>query len=166
MICYADNCNAILAHPIKNRSAIELLQAYQHFYTKLCSTGLVPQMHKWDNEMSADYKEFIVTQNAVVEYVQPDNHRINIAKWAIQTWKNRFTAGLSSLPKSFPITYCCWFIDQVNISLNLLQKNLANLHTKHSMSPSTCKSIADCLLYDTYFYRPNLGTAIYWSRLI
>ena len=31
MICYAYSCNAILAHPIKNRSASEQLQACQHF---------------------------------------------------------------------------------------------------------------------------------------
>ena len=50
MMCYAYNCNGILAHHIKNRSVNELLQAYQHFCTILHNAGLSPHMHKMDNK--------------------------------------------------------------------------------------------------------------------
>ena len=107
MICYVYSCNAILGHPIKNRLANELLQAYQHFYTILHNAGLSPQMHKMDNETSADIEHFIATQNAALQYVPPDTHCTNAAEQAIQTWKNHFISGLASLPKDFPITYWC-----------------------------------------------------------
>ena len=67
IICYTYNCNAILAYLIKKRSASELLQVYQHFYTILHNSGLVPQMRKLENEMSADIEQFIATQNAAVQ---------------------------------------------------------------------------------------------------
>ena len=69
MILYAYSCNATLAHPIKNRAANKLLQAYQHFYTILHNARLLPHMHKLDNETSSDIEHFIATQNAAVQYV-------------------------------------------------------------------------------------------------
>ena len=66
MICYAYSCNAILAYPIKNRLANELLRAFQHFYTILHNAGLSPHVHKLDNKISADIKHFIATQNTAV----------------------------------------------------------------------------------------------------
>ena len=83
MICYAYCCNAILAHPIKNRLANELLQAYQHFYTIHDNAGLLPHMHKMDDKTSADIKHFISTKNAAVQYVSLDNHHTNAAEWSI-----------------------------------------------------------------------------------
>ena len=103
VICYAYSCNAILAHPIKSRSANELLMAYQHFYTILHNSGLSPQMHKMDNETSADIEHFIATQNAAIQYVPPDNHHTNAAEQAIQTWKNYFILALPVSPKISPL---------------------------------------------------------------
>ena len=85
MICYDCNCNAILAEPIKNRSASELLQVYKLFYSKLYNAGLAPQMHKLDDEMSAEVEGIIATQDATIQYVQPDNHQKNAAQGGIQT---------------------------------------------------------------------------------
>ena len=83
-------------------------------------------MHKMDNETSADIEHFIVTQNAAVQYVPPDDHRTNPSERAIQTWKNHFILGLASLPKDFPNPYWCRLINQANITFNFMRFNQAN----------------------------------------
>ena len=123
VICYAYSCNAVLAHPIKNISANELLQAYQHFYTILHNASPSPQMHKMDNETSADHVHFIATQNSALQYVPLDNHCTNAVEQVIQSWKNHFISGFAGLSKDFPITHWCQLIDQANIMLNLVQPN-------------------------------------------
>ena len=80
MISYADSCNAILAHPIKNRSANKLLQSYQQLYTILHNAGLSPHMHKLDNETSADVECIIATQNTAAPYVPPGDDHTNTAE--------------------------------------------------------------------------------------
>ena len=50
----------------------------------LHNAGLLPHMHKLDNETSPDIKHFMTTQNASVQYVSLENHK-NAAEQAIQT---------------------------------------------------------------------------------
>jgi hypothetical protein len=56
-----------------------------------------------DNKTSKDVKDFIQSQQTTLQYTSLDIHSTNSAKQAIRTWKNHFTAGIASLPKSFPI---------------------------------------------------------------
>ena len=103
-ICYVADCKATLSKPIKNRTTPELLQACQKFYNILVKAGQEPKLNKQDNETSTEVKDFIRSKKATIQYVPSDNHHTNAAKWAIQTWKNRFKAGLATLPKDFPLT--------------------------------------------------------------
>ncbi len=49
----------------------------------------------------------------------PDIHQTNSAKQAIRTWKNHFTAGIASLPKTFPIANWCRLMNQFNYTINM-----------------------------------------------
>jgi hypothetical protein len=103
VIFYVNNANVISSVPIKNCTKEELLRAYQLAYEYLTCRGFKPLLHKMDNETSKDVEDFIKSQQMTLQYTPPDIHRTNSAKRAIRTWKNHFTAGIASLPKSFPV---------------------------------------------------------------
>jgi hypothetical protein len=52
MILYDYDSNAILAQPIKDRTAPELLKAFQVMEQELVARGLTPKLMKLDNEAS------------------------------------------------------------------------------------------------------------------
>jgi hypothetical protein len=55
MILYDYDSNAILAKPIKDRTAPELLKTFQVMEQKLVDRGLKPKLMKLDNEVSKLY---------------------------------------------------------------------------------------------------------------
>jgi hypothetical protein len=100
VIFYVYNVNFISSVPIKKSTKEELLQpAYKY----LTCRGFKPLLHKMDNETSKDVEDFIKSQQLALQYTPPDIHCTSSAKRAIRTWKNHFTAGIASLPKSFLI---------------------------------------------------------------
>jgi hypothetical protein len=64
--------------------------------------------------------KFIQFQQTTLQYTPPDIHCTNSAKQAICTWKNYFTAGTASLPKSFPIANRCCLTNQCDYTINML----------------------------------------------
>jgi hypothetical protein len=120
VIFYIYDANFIASIPIKNCTKEELFQAYQIMYKYLSSQGFKPQLHKMDNETSKDVKDFIESQHTNLHYTPPDIHRTNSAEQAIRTWKNHFTAGIASLPKTFPIANWCHLTNQCDYTINML----------------------------------------------
>jgi hypothetical protein len=121
-IFYIYNANFILSVPIKNHTKQELLCAYQITYKYLSSSGFKPRLHKMDNKTSKDVEDFIQSQLTTLQYTPPDIHCTNSAKQAICTWKNHFTTGIASQPKSFPIANWCCLTTQMQ------------LHNQHALS--------------------------------
>jgi hypothetical protein len=121
VIFYIYDVNFITSIPNKNRTKEELLQAYHITYKYLSSRGFKPQLHKMDNKTSKDVEEFIESQGTALQYTPPDIHQTNSAKQAIRTWKNHFTAGIVSLPKTFPIANWCRLTNQCNYMINMLR---------------------------------------------
>jgi hypothetical protein len=62
-ILYDYDSNLILAEPMKTRSAQSILGAYKTVHTKLCRSGLKPQLQRLDNECSDALKEFMTDEN-------------------------------------------------------------------------------------------------------
>ena len=60
------------------------------------------------------------------QLVEPQNHRVNAAERAIQTFKHHFIAGLSSTNPKFPIALWDMLIPQAVLTLNLLQTSRVN----------------------------------------
>jgi hypothetical protein len=120
VIFYIYDANFIASVPTKNRTKQELLCAYQITYKYLSSRGFKPRLHKMDNKTSQDVKDFIQSQQTTLQYTPPDIHCTNSAEQAICTWKNHFTAGIASLPTSFPITNWCCLANQCNYTINML----------------------------------------------
>ena len=55
-VCYSHNENAILAEPLKNRSAAEILKAWITVNNKLALAGIQPSIYILDNEISNEFK--------------------------------------------------------------------------------------------------------------
>ncbi len=121
VIFYVYNANFITFVPIKNRTNEELLPAYQLGYKYLTNHGFKLLLHKMDNKTSKDVEDFIQSQQTTLQYTPLDIHHTNSAKRAIWMWKNHFTTGIASLPKSFPIANCCRLTNQCNYTMNMLR---------------------------------------------
>ncbi len=120
VIFYIYNANFIASVPIKNRTKQELLCAYQITYKYLSSCGFKPCLHKMDNKTSKDVEDLIQSQQTTLQYTPLDIHCTSSAKQAIHTWKNHFTTGIASIPKSFPIANWCCLTNQCDYTINML----------------------------------------------
>ena len=68
---------------------------------KACN--ITPRHQVLDNEISAAYRDAITTSGMTYQLVPPYDHRRNIAKKAIQTWKDHFVSALSGTADNFPL---------------------------------------------------------------
>jgi hypothetical protein len=99
MILYDYDSNAILAQPIKDRTAPELLRAFQVMEQELVARGLKPKLMKLDNEASKFLKTYLHKHNITFQLVSPYSHRRNSAERAIRSFKYHLIAGLCSTDK-------------------------------------------------------------------
>ena len=73
------------------------------------------------------------------ELVPPDCHQRNIAKRAIQTFKNHFVAILSGVDNRFPLSLWCHLVRPAELTVNLLRQSnvvpkilaYAHVHGQH-----------------------------------
>jgi hypothetical protein len=75
MILYDYDSNAILAQPIKDRTAPELLRAFQVMEQELLARGLKPKLMKLDNEASKLLKMYLHQHNITFQLVPPYSRR-------------------------------------------------------------------------------------------
>jgi hypothetical protein len=99
MILYDYDRNAILAQPIKDRTAPELLRAFQVMEQELVARGLKPKLMKLENEASKLLKTYLHHQNITFKLVPPYSHRPNSAERAIRSFKYHLIDGLCSTGK-------------------------------------------------------------------
>jgi hypothetical protein len=97
MIFYDHDSSAILAEPLKARSASELLRAFSKLHQHLTDRGLSPALQILDNECPAALKAFMLKAGTKYQLAPPNTHHTNAAEKAIDTWKCHFTTGLSSV---------------------------------------------------------------------
>ena len=79
-----------------------------------------------DNQCSKTIQNFIEKNRAKIQLVNPDDHRVNAAGRAIQTWKNHWLSGLGMLDPNCPLQLWCQFIEQGQDTLNMLRTSRIN----------------------------------------
>jgi hypothetical protein len=126
MILYDYDSNAILAQPKKDRTAPELLKAFQIMEQELVARGLKPKLMKLDNEASKLLKMYLHQQDITFQLVPPYGHRRNSAERAIRSFKDHLIAGLCSTDKSFPMHLWDILLPQEVITLNMLRTSRIN----------------------------------------
>jgi hypothetical protein len=155
MVCYVYDCSYVKVVPMKSSSASEWDKAYDHIHQELTAKGFKPKLQTLDNETAAALKHFFTTNDVEFQLVPPHYHRRNAAKRAIQTFKEHFVAGLSSVDPTFPLHLWDRLLPQAEITLNLLRTSrlhpqlsaAAHFHglvdyNKTSFAPPGCKIIA------------------------
>jgi hypothetical protein len=80
IILYDYDSNAILAKPIKDCTAHELLKAFQSMEQELVARGLKRKLMKLDNEESKMLKDYLYQQDITFQLVPPYSHRRNLAE--------------------------------------------------------------------------------------
>ena len=101
MLMYDYDSNDILVHPMKNRTATEIINAFTFLYERLCRAGLKPRFHKLDNEAPKKLTTKLNDEKIDYQQVPPHIHRRNPAERAIRTLKHHFIAGLCSTDPNF-----------------------------------------------------------------
>ena len=126
LVGYHYDANCILGHPVKDRKAPTLTEAWEKMHNEFKQAGTAPDIWVLDNEVSHDLKTAFKANNTDFQLVPPHSHRRNLAERAIQTWKNHFKAGLASVNPNFPLPEWDRLIPQANITLNLLRTARTN----------------------------------------
>ena len=125
-IAYVYSENAILVRPMKTREAKSFLQAFTSIYEYLISQSKKPKLHVLDNECSKNIVEFLNKQATKIQFVEPHQHRVNASERAVQTFKNRFIAGLSMVDQKFPLQLWDILIPQAQDTVSLLRRCWSN----------------------------------------
>jgi hypothetical protein len=125
MILYYYDSNAILAQPIKDRTAPELLKAFQVMEQELAARGLTPKLMKLDNEASKLLKTYLHQQDITFQ-LAPYSHRRNSAERAIRSFKDHLIAGICSTDKYFPMHLWDRLLPHAVITLNMLRTSRIN----------------------------------------
>jgi hypothetical protein len=126
MILYDYDSNAILAQPIKDRTAPELLKAFQVMEQELVARGLRPKLMKLDNEASKLMKTYLHQQGITFQLVPSYSHRRDSAERAIRSFRDHLIARLCSTDKSFPMHLWDRLLPQTVITLNMLRTSRIN----------------------------------------
>jgi hypothetical protein len=126
MILYDYDSNAILAQPIKDRTAPKLLKAFQVMEQELVARGLKPKLMKLDNEASNLLKTYLHQQDITFQLVPPYSHIRNSAERAIRSFKDHLIAGFCSTDKSFPMHLWDRLLPHAVITLNMLRTSRIN----------------------------------------
>jgi hypothetical protein len=128
MVLYEYDGNAILAEPIKNRTAPELLTAFQVMEEKLTARGLQPKLTRLYNEASKLVKSYVHEKNITFQLVTPYSHKRNAEERAIRSFKDHYLiAGICFTDKAFPMHLWGRCLPQAVITLNMLRISRINL---------------------------------------
>ena len=126
MLMYDYDSNGILVHPMNNRTATEITNAFVFSNERLSRAGLKPRFHKLDNEApkKVNYKTYRRENRPLISSLHI--HRRNPAECAMRTFKNNFIARLCSTYPNFSIQCWCRLIHQAEMTLIILRLSRLN----------------------------------------
>jgi hypothetical protein len=154
-VAYYDyTTNAIIVRAITDRESTTIVNAFDDVFTYLENKGFKPRFNVMDNEASNAITEYLQGKDIKWQFVPPNEHRVNAAERAIQTFKNHFIAGLCSTDKNFPAQLWDKLLPQAQDSLNMLRTSridptksayevLEGPHdfNRHPWAPPGCRAI-------------------------
>jgi hypothetical protein len=120
MVLIEIDSNGILVKAMNNRTAGEMIRAYQVLVEHLFSTGVNPTMHIIDNKCLAKFKEQIELNN--MKYHTTTGQILQ--RKAIQVFKAHFTSILWGTNKAFPLHLWDKLLGQAEHTLNMLRHHV------------------------------------------
>ena len=127
-VAYHYDINYIFALPIPSTKGDDIIAAFTKLFNDLTAKGFAPTFNVTDNQAAAAIKTFVTSRNCVIQFVEPNNHRVNAAERAIQTFKNHFISGLCTTDINFPLQLWNHLAHQAEITCNLLRRSRLNPH--------------------------------------
>jgi hypothetical protein len=121
LVAYAYDPNYIYAIPLRNLRDESIMTAFEHVFQDLKTKGYKPTFNVTDNQATTPIKAYLGTEDCKWQFVEPNNHRVNAAERAIQTFKNHFISGLCSTDSNWPLQLWDTMTEQAIITLNLLR---------------------------------------------
>jgi hypothetical protein len=97
MVFYIYDCNYVKVIPMKSRSSLEWVKAYDSVHQELIVKGFKPKLQTLDNEASTALKNSFTVNDIAYQLVPPHCHRRNAAERAIRNFKEHSVAGISSV---------------------------------------------------------------------
>ena len=94
LVAYDYTSNAILVRPTKDLESATIITAFDSIFQEFKNKGFKPQLNITDNQAVAALKDYLHKKECEWQFVEPNNHQVNAAKQAIQTFKNHFISGL------------------------------------------------------------------------
>jgi hypothetical protein len=125
-VAYEYRSNAIIVKTLRDQTDKSMVEAFQEVYEYLTTKGFKPKLNVMDNQCSKAVQTYIHSTGADIQLVNPDDHRVNAAERAIQTWKNHWIAGMGTLDPKCPMQLWCQFIEQGQDTLNMLRVSRIN----------------------------------------
>ena len=125
--------NSNLVKPTKNRTEGELILARRRALKRMQLQGIVQKHQVLENEISAAYKVKILATKMIYQLIPPDDHRRNISKKSIQTWKDYFVGVMSGMATTFPLNLWCQAIPRAEQQI-LLYGPVASNHGNQSIT--------------------------------
>ena len=74
MILYDYDANAILYHPLKDRTSNKIVKAWTTCHKKLTKAGHQPTLYILDNKASTDFKNTMTSQQIQYKLAPPNQH--------------------------------------------------------------------------------------------
>ena len=122
-VAYDYDTNYIFAIPIVSTTDSDILDAFKQVHQILTDKGYKPIFNVTDNQAAAPIKAFMQQNKGTVQFVEPNNHRVNAAERAIQTFKNHFISGLCTTDPDFPFQLWNHLTQQAVITCNILRRS-------------------------------------------
>ena len=126
LVGYHYDADAILAKPIKDRTANVITDAWRSMHESFEQSGQEPTIYILDNEKSKVLTDMFLSKGVKYQLASPNNHRTILAERSIQTYKSHFKAGLATCDPTFPLSEWDRLVEQSVITLNLLRPSRAN----------------------------------------
>jgi hypothetical protein len=126
MILHHMDSNSSWSKAIKNNSKGELILTRCCALVRMARCGIVPQHQILNNQALFAYKTKIKLANMTYKLVPPDDHGRNLAKKAIQTFKDHMISMLSKCSPTMPMHLWCQLLPQIECRLLLLRQSKSN----------------------------------------
>jgi hypothetical protein len=126
MILHHVDSNSSWSETLKNNSKGELILACRRALARMAQRGIVPWHQILHNQALFAYKIKIELTKMIYKLVRPNDHHCNLAKKAIQTFKDHMISVLSGCLPTMPMHLWCQFLPQIERQLLLLCQSKAN----------------------------------------
>ena len=132
---YDFDYNSILDETIKSRKTQHLIEGFTSCHKPITAAGITPILLCLDNDISSDLVAAIHSKTLKYQLANAYDHRHNLAKRAVQTFKAHFISIMNVCNAYFPPHLWCHLIPQAKQTLNFTLL-LTNQFKKFHLQPN------------------------------